>query len=78
MLDYSIKLIFVCILLYIFIYTEVFLYLGVVHKPIYHMYYTTDKIFETPRFRKIISQNRLVLVEKYIHFVDISELGESL
>ena len=42
------------------------------------MYDTNDKIFETPGFRKIISQNRLVLIEKYIHFVDISELGESL
>ena len=29
---------------------------GVIHKPIYHMYYTNDKIFETPTFRKIISQ----------------------
>ena len=78
MLDYSIKLILVCMLLYIFVYTEAFLYLGVVHKPIYHMYYTNDKIFETPVFRKIISQNRLVLIEKYIHFVDRSELRESL
>ena len=51
------------------------LYHGVVHKPIYHMYYTNDKIFETPGFRKIVSQNKLVLIEKYIHFVDISELG---
>ena len=43
----------------------------------YDMYYTNDKIFETQGFRKIIFQNKLVLIEKYIHFVDISELGES-
>ena len=59
------------------LYIAALLYRGVVHKPIYHMYYTNDKIFETPGFRKIISQNKLVLIEKYIHFVDISELGES-
>ena len=59
------------------LYIATLLYRGVVHKPIYHMYYTNDKIFETPGFRKIISQNKLVLIEKYIHFVDISELGES-
>ena len=58
-------------------YIAMLLYHGVVHKPIYHMYYTNDKISETPGFRKIISQCKLVLTEKYIHFVDISELGES-
>ena len=41
------------------------------------MYRTNDKIFETPGFRKTISQNKLVLIEKYIHLFDISELGES-
>ena len=59
------------------LYIATLLYRGVVHKPIYHMYYTNDKIFETSGFRKIISQNKLVLIEKYIHLVDISELGES-
>ena len=42
-----------------------------------YVYYTNNKIFETPGFRKIISQNKLVFIEKYIHFIDISELGES-
>ena len=56
------------------LYFTMLLYHGVVHKPIYHMYYMNDKIFETPGFRRIISQNKLVLIEKYIHFVDISEL----
>ena len=53
------------------------LYRGVLHKPVYHMFYTNDKMFETPGFKKIIPQNELVLIEKYIHFVDTSELGES-
>ena len=58
------------------LYIATLLYRGVVHKPIYHMYYTNDKIFETPGFRRIIPQNKLVLIKKYMHFVDISELGE--
>ena len=59
------------------LYIATLLYHGVLHKPIYHMYYPNDKIFETPGFRKIIPQNKLVLIEKHIHFVNISELGES-
>ena len=38
------------------------------------MYHTQDKLFETPGFKKILTQNKLVLIEKYIHFVDISQL----
>ena len=41
------------------------------------MYYTNDKIYETSDFRKIISQNKLDLIEKYNHFVDTVEIGES-
>ena len=39
------------------------------------MYYTQDKLFETPGFKRIIQQNKLVLIEKYINFVDIGEIG---
>ena len=35
------------------LYIATLLYRGVVHKPIYHMYYTNDKIFET-KFDKIL------------------------
>ena len=58
------------------LYIATLLYRGVVHKPMYHTYYKNEKIFETPGFRKTISQNKLVLIEKYIHFDNISELGE--
>ena len=34
------------------------------------MYHTQDKLFETPGFKKVLSQNKLVLIEKYIHFVE--------
>ena len=59
------------------LYSATLLYRGVVHKPVYHMYYSNYKIFETPGFRKIISQNKLVFIEKYIHSVNISELVKS-
>ena len=59
------------------LYSATLLYRAVVHKPVYHMYYSNDKIFETTGFRKIISQNKLILIEKYIHFVNISQLGKS-
>ena len=47
---------------------------GVLQKPTVYMYYTQDKLFETPGFKKILTQNKLVLIEKYIHFLDISQL----
>ena len=49
------------------------LYGGVIHKPIYHMYYTNDK---HPASEKLFPRINSYLL-KYIHFVDISELGES-
>ena len=49
------------------------LYRGVIQKPVAHMFYTKSKLFETPGFKKILPQDRLVLLEKYIHFVDISK-----
>ena len=52
------------------------LYRGVNQKPVTHMFYTKNNLFKTPGFKKILPQDRLVLLEKYIHFVDTSTLGE--
>ena len=52
------------------------LYHGVIQKHVAHMFYTKNKLFETPGFKKVLPQDRLVLLEKYIHFVNISKLGE--
>ena len=41
------------------------------------MFYTKNKLFEITGITKILPQDRLVVLEKYIHFVDISTLGES-
>ena len=57
------------------LYIASILYRGIVGKPLGRMYYTQDEVFETPGFKRIIPQNKLILIEKYIHFDDITELG---
>ena len=46
-------------------------------EPKEHLYYTKNKLFETPGFRRIISQNKIALSETFLHFVDNEELGDS-
>ena len=70
MLDYSIKN-------DIRLYIATLLRRRIVHKPIYYVLHEWQNIWKTRLYRKIISQNKLVLIEKYIHFDNISELGES-
>ena len=41
-----------------------------------HVLYT-NRLFGTPGFKRILPQNKLVLIEKYVHFVDIAELGDT-
>ena len=53
------------------------IYPGMLNKPKDHLYYTKSKRFETPGFRRIISQIKMVLLEKLLHFVDNKELGNS-
>jgi len=57
------------------LYIATILYRGIVQKPQAHMYFSQDKFFETPGFKRIMQQNKLILIEKYIHFVNISDLG---
>ena len=59
------------------LYIATLLYRSIIHKSVAYMYYSQEKLFETPGFKRIMSQNKLVLIEKYIHFVDISELGNT-
>ena len=41
------------------------------------MYFTTDKLFETPGFRSIISCDACINLEKFIHFIDNERLPEN-
>ena len=47
------------------------------YKPKEHLYYTKNNLFGTPGFRRIISQNKMVLLENFLHFNDNEELGDS-
>ena len=53
------------------------IYRGILWKPVSYMYFTTDKLFETPRFRSIISRDACVNLEKFIHFIDNESLPEN-
>ena len=48
------------------IYFASLLYRAIIHKPIAYMYYTQDRLFETPEFKRILPQ-----------FVDITELSDT-
>ena len=53
------------------------LYQGVVWKPTYAHYFTANKLFETPGTRNLMSYNRFVNIDRFLHFVDNEELGDS-
>ena len=59
------------------LYLAALIYRGVLGKPKEHLYYIKNKIFETPGFRRIISHDKMVLLEKFLHFDDNEELGDS-
>ena len=58
-------------------YTCVLIYRGILWKPVSYMYFTVDKLFETPGFRPIISCDACVNLEKFIHFIGNENLLEN-
>ena len=42
-----------------------------------NIYYTQDKLFETPGSKRIFPQHKFVLIEMYVYFGDITELGDT-
>ena len=57
-------------------YVGIILYRGVNWKPTFSHYYTANVTFSTPMVSKVLLYNWLVLIERYIHFVDNNSLGE--
>ena len=47
------------------------------YKPKEHYIIVRINFFETPGFRRIIFQNKMTMLEKFLHFVDNEELGDS-
>ncbi|XP_065652095.1 piggyBac transposable element-derived protein 4-like [Hydra vulgaris] len=58
-------------------YLAVLKYRGLLHKPRNDWYYSKNLLITTPGFRRLMSQNKLLLIEKYLHFVDNQELEEN-
>ena len=59
------------------IYAAIVLYQGILWKPTYKMYYTTDTLFSTPGLKLYMSYNKFKLIDKFLHFVDDEELGDN-
>ena len=55
-------------------YIAIFLYQGVLWKPTYEMYYTTNPLFASAGIKWLLSYNKFKLMDKFIHFVDSSTL----
>ena len=53
------------------------IYQGILWKPASYMYFTTDKLFEAPGFRSVISRDACVYLEKFINFIDNESLPEN-
>ena len=54
----------------IWLYICITLLMGIIHKPMYHMYWTTDCIFSTPIFSRLMRRDRFEQIRSMIHFVD--------
>ena len=44
--------------------------MGVVHKPRFAMYWSTDSLISTPIFNQIISRDRFLIPMRFLHFAD--------
>lgn len=44
--------------------------MGVVHKPRFAMYWSTDSLISTPIFSQIISRDRFLILMRFLHFAD--------
>ena len=44
--------------------------MGVVHKPIFAMYWSTDSLILTPIFSKIMSRDRFYILMRFPYFAD--------
>ena len=60
------------------LYIAVLIYRGLIWKPTIHMYYTKNILFSTPGVPAIMPQQKFILIEKYLHFVDNTTLTPEL
>ena len=53
------------------LYFAVFLIMGVVQKPQYHMYWTRQHTFATPIFNRLMIKDRFEQLRKMVRFSDL-------
>ena len=56
----------------------VLIYRGLIWRPTIHMYYTKNILFSTQGVPAIMPQQKFILIEKYLHFVDNTTLTPEL
>ena len=44
--------------------------MGIIHKPNLPMYWSTDNLYHTPVFSKIMTRDRFYLLQKFLHVND--------
>ena len=49
--------------------------MGVVHKPRFAMYWSTDSLISTPIFSQIISRDRFLILMRFLHFTDNNNIN---
>ena len=60
------------------LYIVVLIYRGLIWKPTIHMYYTKNILFSTPGVPAIMPQQKFILIEKYLYFVENTTLTPEL
>ena len=49
--------------------------MGVVYKPRFAMYWSTDSLTSTPIFSQIISRHRFLILMRFLHFADNKKIN---
>ena len=52
------------------VYISVISIMGIVKKPMYHMYWSKDHMFSTPIFSRLMRRDRFEQIRKMLHFTD--------
>ena len=58
------------------LFLEFILYQGMIWKPTYEHYFTTNSIFSTPGVKNLMSYNKFRIIDRFLHFVGNEKLGE--
>ena len=49
--------------------------MGIIHKPNIPMYWSTDSLYYTPIFSKVMTRDRFTLLQKFLHFNDNNDVN---